>query len=442
MSADYSTIRLDQLGPIVTGKTPSNSVENAYSINGTPFITPKDMDGRKWIDATERYLSLSGLDAVKKSLVPRNSVAVSCIGSDMGKAVMVERDSVTNQQINTIIVNSEKWNPEYIYYLLTTKQQPLKDIAGGSATPILNKGHFGKVEIDVPSKEIQDKVAKILSALDEKIRLNTQTNQTLEQIAQAIFKSWFVDFDPVKAKIAVLEAGGTAEQAELAAMSAISAKDKAALKQLQAEESAAYAELAQTAALFPSKMVDSELGEIPEGWEVTKIEYLLTRLKAKRTFTKKQVEPYGLVPVFEQGAGILLGFHNDNAGFKATPEEPIFIFGDHTCITHLSCEEFDISSNVIPLKGSIRPTIWTYYAILGKQTFQEYRRHWSEFIVKESVLPPNSLAERFTEQVTTFYLQIERLGKEIMVLKQIRDSLLPKLLSGELPIPETDEATA
>ncbi|VDB01317.1 Type I restriction-modification system, specificity subunit S, partial [Olavius algarvensis spirochete endosymbiont] len=188
MSSDFTTVRLEQLGPIVTGKTPPKSIDKAFDQCGTPFITPKDMDGRKWIDATERYLSDLGLDAVKKSIVPRCSVAVSCIGSDMGKAVLVDCDSVTNQQINTILVDSEKWNPEYIYYLLTTKQQLLKDIAGGSATPILNKGHFGKVEIDVPSKELQDQAAKVLSAFDEKIRLNTQTNQTLEQIAQAIFK--------------------------------------------------------------------------------------------------------------------------------------------------------------------------------------------------------------------------------------------------------------
>src|SRR5690606_14051364 len=195
------------------------------------------------------------------------SVAVSCIGSDMGKAVRIPVDSVTNQQINTLIPDTEKCDPDYLYYLLSTMQQDLKDIAGGSATPILNKGHFGKVRVRLPAIWYQKQVAKILSALDDKIQVNHQINQTLEQMAQAIFKSWFVDFEPVKAKIAALEAGGSEEDALLAAMQAISGKGEEELTRLQAEQPEQYAELRATAELFPSAMQDSELGEIPVGWK-------------------------------------------------------------------------------------------------------------------------------------------------------------------------------
>ncbi|HCG6384407.1 TPA: hypothetical protein NJ199_004497, partial [Vibrio parahaemolyticus] len=100
------------------------------------------------------------------------------------------------------------------------------------------------------------------------------------------------------------------------------------------------------------------------------------------------------------------------------------------------CSEFDISSNVIPLKGSIRPTIWTYYAIQGKQEFQEYRRHWSEFIVKNAVLPPSELTQKFAEIVTTNYLMMESLKRQSKQLEQVRDTLLPKLLSGEIELVE------
>src|SRR5690606_20880033 len=117
------------------------------------------------------------------------------------------------------------------------------------------------------------------ACLDDKIEANDTINQTLEQMAQAIFKSWFVDFEPVKAKIAALEAGGSEEDALLAAMQAISgtslfdadasaAGAQAALTRLQAEQPEQYAELLATAELFPAAMQDSELGEIPEGWEV------------------------------------------------------------------------------------------------------------------------------------------------------------------------------
>lgn len=148
------------------------------------------------------------------------------------------------------------------------------------------------------------------------------------------------------------------------------------------------------------------------------------------------------MPVFEQGSSILLGFHDNDPGFKASAKDPIFIFGDHTCITHLSCQDFDISQNVIPLKGNIRPTIWTYYAILGKQTFQEYRRHWSEFIIKPVILPSMALCQQFTTCITDSLLLMESLERENKQLENIRDTLLPKLLSGEITVPEAEAQLA
>lgn len=114
---------LEEIGQIVTGKTPSSNVIGAFSSSGIPFVTPKDMDGRRWIETTERYLSEAGRQSLKNYLVPKDGVAVSCIGSDMGKAILLKKDSVTNQQINTIIVDASKHNPKYIYYVLSLKQE-------------------------------------------------------------------------------------------------------------------------------------------------------------------------------------------------------------------------------------------------------------------------------------------------------------------------------
>ena len=252
---------LEEIGQIVTGKTPSSNVIGAFSSSGIPFVTPKDMDGRRWIETTERYLSEAGRQSLKNYLVPKDSVAVSCIGSDMGKAILLKKDSVTNQQINTIIVDASKYNPKYIYYVLSLKQEELKSIAGGSATPILNKGHFSKVVIELPDKVDQDNIVQVLDSLDCKIELNNQINQSLESIAQAIFKSWFIDFDPVRAKIAAKLEG---KNPELAAMCAISGKSEAELEQMAKED---FAELQATAALFPDELVESELGEVPKGWD-------------------------------------------------------------------------------------------------------------------------------------------------------------------------------
>ena len=221
--SDWKCYQLKNLGVIKTGKTPPSSCKDAFSNTGVPFVTPKDMNGVKTIFKTERYLSKIGLDLVRNYLVPKNSIAVSCIGSDMGKAYLLSEDSVTNQQINTLIVNKNH-NFEFIYYKLSIMQDYLKSIAGGSATPILNKSHFSEIEIELPDLDTQNNFVEKLKYLDKKIQLNTQINQTLEQIAQALFKSWFVDFDPVRAKVQALSDGLNLEQAELAAMQAISGK--------------------------------------------------------------------------------------------------------------------------------------------------------------------------------------------------------------------------
>ena len=133
---------------------------------------------------------------------------------------------------------------------------------------------------------------------------------------------------------------------------------------------------------------------------------------------------------------------DDEAQLQASPNEPMFIFGDHTCITHLSCEPFDISANVIPLKGKDRSSLWTYYAIKNKQTFQEYRRHWSELVVKEVVVAPNNLCKVFSEFALPLYLKMEINSKEVNSLSHIRDTLLPRLMSGKLRIPDLEEQAA
>src|SRR5690554_4561492 len=133
-------------------------------------------------------------------------------------------------------------------------------------------------------------IANILSSLIKKIRANHQINQTLEQMARAIFKSWFVDFEPVKAKIAALEAGGSEEDALLAAMQAISGKSEAELTRLQAVQPEQYAELRATAELFPSAMQDSELKEIPEGWGVDQLSELI-QFNPRRPLKKGTLAP-------------------------------------------------------------------------------------------------------------------------------------------------------
>lgn len=293
------------------------------------------------------------------------------------------------------------------------------------------KGHFPDFRrkwILCPPYRDQERLTKVLGDLDKKISLNLSSNQTLEAMAQAIFQSWFVEFDPVKAKIA---AKASRRDPLRAAMSAICGKADAELDALPPEQ---YEQLAATAALFPDEMDASELGEIPKGWSVSRVETLLSRLSAKTRYTKEQVSQYGQIPVFEQGASVLLGYHQGVAAYQASAVNPMFIFGDHTCVTRLSFQPFDISQNVIPLQGKDRATAWVYYAVKEKQKFQEYRRHWMELISKDVVIATAEICLEFSKRISNLHLQIEANERQMQSLQELRDTLLPKLLSGELSV--------
>ena len=140
----------------------------------------------------------------------------------------------------------------------------------GSGQPLLNQTILKSISLpDLNINKI--KVGEILLSFDQKIDLNTQINQTLEQIAQALFKSWFVDFDPMRAKVQALSDGLSLEQAELAAMQAISGKTPEELTALSQTQPDHYAELAETAKAFPCEMVEVDGVEVPKGWELSTI---------------------------------------------------------------------------------------------------------------------------------------------------------------------------
>ena len=200
MAGDWEELTLDDLGRVVTGKTPLTAVEENFG-GQIPFVTPSDMDSRRTISATARYLTEVGAASVKGSRIPVGSVMVSCIGSDMGKVVIAGRDCVTNQQINSIVVD-DRFSSEFVYYNLSTRKDEIRhQAAGGSAQPILNKGDFSRLEISLPPFSEQKATVAVLGALDDKIELNRRMNATLEAMARALFQSWFVDFDPVRAKL-------------------------------------------------------------------------------------------------------------------------------------------------------------------------------------------------------------------------------------------------
>lgn len=193
--SEWKECTVGELGKIITGKTPRTAIEENYG-GTTPFLSPSDNMEVKHVEFTNKTLSDRGVKEVKNCLLPKGSVCVSCIGSDLGKVLITTQPTVTNQQINSIIVNEDN-DVDFVYYQMTVVGKHLNIISKTStAVPIINKSSFSNHKITRPNLGTQKKIANVLSSLDEKIETNRKINARLEELAQAIFKSWFIDFEP------------------------------------------------------------------------------------------------------------------------------------------------------------------------------------------------------------------------------------------------------
>ena len=193
--SEWKEVSLSELGKTITGKTPSSQYPEDFG-DEVPFITPSDSFEKKYISRPERYLSRLGSDRLKDKIISSDSIMVTCIGSAMGKVAKNSLPSVTNQQINSIIVN-ENFDSDYIYYLFKNNYAVFRNAASGStAIPILNKTDFDnlrfKVELDLNQ---QRKMVSILSTIDDKIEINNQINLELEAMAKTLYDYWFVQSD-------------------------------------------------------------------------------------------------------------------------------------------------------------------------------------------------------------------------------------------------------
>ena len=358
------------------GKTPKKVDK------GIPLITAKVVKSGRILPMDE-FIADEDYESWMVRGIPQISDIVVTTEAPLGEVAQIKNANVAlAQRIVTLRGKVDFLENDFLLFLMQSDfvQNQLEARATGSTVKGIKQSELRKIILPIPPIVEQKCIGKILSDLDDKIHLNNQINQTLESIAQAIFKSWFIDFDPVRAKIAAKQNG---EDPELAAMCAISGKSEEELQQMPEED---LTELQATAALFPDELVESELGEVPKGWSITKVDDILNRIKIKKRFKKNDVNSFGRTFVLEQGSNVILGFHNEEGSIPASKEEPAFIFGDHTCITKLMLSNFDVSENVIAVTGKKRNSYWTYYAIKDLQKFQEYRRHWMELTSKQVVI--------------------------------------------------------
>jgi type I restriction enzyme S subunit len=190
---ELRTVRIGEIGRIVTGKTPPTAQPELFG-ELHPFLTPTDIDGFARYFEPQRYLSPEGRDYQYRLMLPERAICVVCIGATIGKICITDRPSFTNQQINSIVVNEQQHDPFFVYYLLTTISDRLKANAGGAATPIINKTAFSELKVRVPPLAVQQRIARILSAYDELIENSQRHIRILEEMVRALYREWFIYF--------------------------------------------------------------------------------------------------------------------------------------------------------------------------------------------------------------------------------------------------------
>lgn len=391
---EWKEVKIGDLGQIITGKTPKTAIRENWG-GKIPFLSPSDDMSNKTSPVTARTLTELGVAEVAKCLIPANSICVSCIGSDLGKVVKTDRELVTNQQINTIVPHSNI-DSDFVYYLMCIVGKELNYISKTStAVPIINKSTFSNWDIVIPREtEDQRRIASILSSLDRKIELNNKINADLEEMAQAIFKNWFVDFEPFK----------------------------------------------------NGKFVDSELGMIPEGWKVGTL--------------------FDIAEIFDKKRKPLSG----NVREKMDKIYPYY--GATSCMDYVDDYIFDgiytligedgsvVKENGLPYMQYVWGKMWVNnhaHILQGKNGYSTEMIHALlsitniKFLVTGAVqaklsqgnmqkilvaIPPKNVLDEIRPVIDNLYSKIRINTDENSRLSLLRDTLLPRLMSGELEVPE------
>ena len=166
-----------------------------------------------------------------------------------------------------------------------------------------------------------------------------------------------------------------------------------------------------------------------------KVKDIVKRLKAGRTYTQKEVLPTGNIPVIDQSRSEFLGFHNNESDHYASSEEPIIIFGDHTCKMQIMVVPFSLGPNVIPFISNDNELIYyLFFLVRNLVETQEYKRHWNELVIKKVALADKKSQILFSEMIKQVTEEMDLLRKRNLNLRRTRDFLLPKLISGEIDV--------
>lgn len=474
---ETSTYQLSDVIDIIGGGTPKRNVKEYWG-DDIPWLSVVDFNsGARFVNKTVEKITHLGLEKSSTKLLDTGQLIISARGT-VGCLAQLSKPMAFNQSCYGLSGKDGVVENDYLYYLMRMKVSELKLKTHGAVFDTITRETFNHVEVEIPSISVQREIAKILGDLDNKIELNRQINQTLEQIAQAIFKSWFVDFEPVKAKIQAKQALSQREREaktplplgedldegnnniiKRAAMCAISDKTDAELDQLNAQQ---YHQLATTAALFPDAMQESELGEIPVGWEYSEIGNEITVVGGGTPSTKntnfwegghihwtspkdmsnladkilldtdRKITEAGLAKI---SSGLLpvntvLMSSRAPVGYLAIAKIPVAINQGYIA---MKCEAKLSPEYIVQWAESTMDEIkqrasGTTFAEISKKNFK----------IIPVVVPDEGVISEYSKIVSDMYLKITEGICETKYLADIRDTLLPKLLSGELSLTSTD----
>ena len=421
-----ASVPLGSLTTRITKGTTPTTLGYSFEADGVNYVKSESITDQGQIDTSKfAFISPETHQALERSILAEGDVLFSMAGVYLGKTAVVPESILpanTNQAVGVIRLDRSKALPRFVHYALSSPRCRAI-VRGGvaqSAQPNINLGDIGKLPIPAFPIEEQQRIAYILGTLDDKIELNRRINRTLESIARAIFKSWFVDFDPVHAKAEGLDPVGM---------------DSA------------------TAALFPDSFQDSPLGKIPKGWGVGVLEGLveLSRESVKpQEYPAEEFDHYS-IPAHDSGRPARdLGETIRSSKYLVPPSAVLISkLNPHiprVWLLQVSEERCAICSTeflvCVPTEVVSREYI---YCLLSSATFLDrfaqmvtgttgshQRVRPTAFIGMEVAKPPPELLSAFGEIAQPLLSKCARQASESSKLAATRDALLPRLLAGEL----------
>ncbi|EBV1215945.1 restriction endonuclease subunit S [Salmonella enterica] len=358
-----------------------------------------------------------------------------------------------NIRINSgmIIIRADEklWNPKFLYFILTSGfiQEQIINLISGSAVPQLPARDIKKFILPVIGRNIQDKIANIISAFSDKISINIDTNQTLEQMSQTLFKSWFVDFDPVIDN--ALDAGNPIPEA---------LQSRAELRQ-KVRNSVDFKPLpVDIRALFPAEFEETELGWVPKGWKIsTAGDELVVKGGSTPSTSNADFWENGTIhwtspkDLTGNDSKVLLdtskkitelGLKKISSGLLPTDT---VLMSSRAPIGYLALAKTPMSINqgyiAIPSSKNLSPEYIIYWlenimddikGMAGGTTFAEISK--GAFKTISLVIPSENIVDEFTRLAHQHFGKVVSNTEQINALTNLRDTLLPKLISGELSL--------